>query len=264
MTDLVQYKCAVMDECSRERQQVLSAHAPSHDQFIELSENHTRPILLTGVADHWPAYARWDLAYLRAILADTPVRVSYSPEGYFNGDPHTGFLGRFRYMPFHKFCLALDSANPKQYYLSQQSLDAEKFLELKKDLGPLPYFDNTRYVISNAWIGGAGIVSPLHHDSMHNIFMQLRGRKRFILFSPADSANLYPYPADSKIPHMSRLDIDHVDHDRYPLFEQAEAIEVVVKRGDSLYIPQGWWHQVYSLTTSISLNFWSNAFAAVK
>jgi Cupin-like domain len=252
-----------MDDSTRQRRHIKSAHAPSHTQFVELSENFAHPLLLTGVADQWPARKRWDLAHLRATLADTPVRVSYSPEGYFSGDPHTGFLGKFRYMPFQRFCMALDSANPRQYYLSQQSLDAGAFLELKKDLGPLPYFDNAKYILSNVWIGGAGVVSPLHHDSMHNIFMQIRGRKRFVLYSPADSQYLYPYPADSKVPHMSQLNIDHVDHHRFPLFRQAEAIEVVVEPGSSLYLPRGWWHQVYSLTTAISLNFWSNTFAVV-
>jgi hypothetical protein len=253
-----------MEHLPHKSQRITSAHAPSLPQFLELSEEFTRPLLMRGIADGWPAYARWDLAYLRAVLMDEPVRVSYSPEGYFTGDPQTGFLGRFRYMPFQKFCMTIESADSRQYYLSQQSLDANGFVKLKNDLGSLPYFDNGSYMVSNVWIGGAGIVSPLHHDSMHNIFLQVTGRKRFVLFSPADSQYLYPFPPDSKIPHMSQLNIDSIDRIRFPLFRHAEAIELVVEPGDSLYLPRGWWHQVHSLTTAISLNFWSNTFAVAK
>ena len=45
---------------------------------------------------------------------------------------------------------------------------------------------------ASLWIGSAGTVSHLHWDARPNIFVQLQGRKRFIL-APADGGRSYPY-----------------------------------------------------------------------
>ena len=42
----------------------------------------------------------------------------------------------------------------------------------------------------------------------------------------------------------------------YPLLRRAAFVERVLGPGDVLYIPQGHWHYVRSLTTSVSINFW--------
>ncbi|CAD7958662.1 unnamed protein product [Amoebophrya sp. A120] len=40
--------------------------------------------------------------------------------------------------------------------------------------------------------------------------------------------------------------------------ESCDAIDVIVKPGDVLYIPKHWWHYVESLTTSASLSFFQH------
>jgi hypothetical protein len=239
-----------------------TAHSPSQAEFEVLSSGYSRPLLLTGIVEHWEACRLWTPEYLSSILADLPVRVFYSPQGFFSGDPNLGFLGKFRYMPFQKFYEMLASSNSKQYYLSQQPLDAKGFSGLKSDLGVPPYFNMDKNVVCNIWVGGAGIVSPLHHDAMHNMFVQVRGEKLFVLYSPNDSKYLYAFPENSKLPHMSQVNIDAVDYSKYPLFRHAESLHVKVEPGNVLFLPRGWWHQVYTATASISVNYWSNAFAA--
>lgn len=39
-----------------------------------------------------------------------------------------------------------------------------------------------------------GNVTPCHYDEQQNLFCQLKGSKRFILFSPDNFPCLYPYP----------------------------------------------------------------------
>lgn len=39
-------------------------------------------------------------------------------------------------------------------------------------------------VETNLWVGAPGVSSPLHYDVAHNVFAQLRGHKRFLLFPP--------------------------------------------------------------------------------
>jgi hypothetical protein len=46
----------------------------------------------------------------------------------------------------------------------------------------------------NLWVGQPGATTPCHYDSYHNFYAQLAGRKRFVLFPPADAAHLHTYP----------------------------------------------------------------------
>ncbi|KAL5049543.1 hypothetical protein BDW71DRAFT_174968 [Aspergillus fruticulosus] len=42
----------------------------------------------------------------------------------------------------------------------------------------------------------------------------------------------------------------------WPGFQQAEYVETVLREGESLYIPVGWWHYVRGLKAGISVSFW--------
>ncbi|KAJ1619721.1 hypothetical protein T492DRAFT_889889 [Pavlovales sp. CCMP2436] len=46
------------------------------------------------------------------------------------------------------------------------------------------------------------------------------------------------------------------DLKRFPLFASAEYLELLLAPGDVLFLPQGHWHYVRSLSTSVSVNFW--------
>lgn len=49
---------------------------------------------------------------------------------------------------------------------------------------------------------------------------------------------------------------------QYPNYYKAKCFEVVLNEGDTLYIPSGWFHHIYSETTTsninMSINFWTN------
>ena len=47
----------------------------------------------------------------------------------------------------------------------------------------------------NAWIGGAGTVTPAHTDPEHNLFCQVVGSKYVRLYAPAHTEALYPHPS---------------------------------------------------------------------
>ena len=47
-------------------------------------------------------------------------------------------------------------------------------------------------VITNAWFGPEGTVSPLHHDPYHNLFAQVVGQKYWKLFDYSETPFLYP------------------------------------------------------------------------
>jgi hypothetical protein len=118
----------------------------------------------------------------------------------------------------------------------------------------------------NAWIGTGGTRTPLHYDSMDNIFVQIVGIKYVRIYTADQTPNLYVLQSgsddDSKVSsyakqgNMSALDCEREDWAKHPDAANAKYTEALLFPGDTLFIPKGAWHYVRSLTTSFSGNYW--------
>jgi lysine-specific demethylase 8 len=106
------------------------------------------------------------------------------------------------------------------------------------------------------WLGAAGTVMPLHFDLSLNLYAMVAGRKRFCLFPPSQSLLLYPCGLFSKAPNFAQVDPEAPDPRRFPRFGRARPVGCVLRTGDLLYIPRGWWHHVRTLDDSIAIGFW--------
>merc|ERR1712216_566798 len=94
-----------------------------------------------------------------------------------------------------------------------------------------------------------------------NIFLQLRGRKSFLLFPPLlGAASLAPFPLAHPRDRSARVRLDRPPHvARWPHLAQAQGagLRVLLEPGDGLFLPYGWWHHVESLDQeNVSVNFW--------
>lgn len=203
------------------------------------------PFIMTGMASRWPL-AAMDMEGLRQHFGALPVRARVGD--YIN----TAF--------------APDRA--------MQDMTLVDYLEqaLRDESGLPPYLGNLELRALNAlchwpgffekmgpprfWIGPAGCITPLHCDYDDNVFAQLWGRKRVWLAPPHHDQYLYPKEANA-ILFGSPFDPDHPDLERFPLARQAALVCCEVQPGEMLYIPAGWYHQVSSLTFSLSSNRWA-------
>ena len=100
-------------------------------------------------------------------------------------------------------------------------------------------------------------VTPLHHDPHHNLLCQVVGFKYVRIHPPSAAARLYPYE-EGLTTNASQVDLDQPDLGRFPDFEGLLHQECMLRPGDMLYIPPGWWHYVRSLSVSFSVSFWWN------
>ena len=110
------------------------------------------------------------------------------------------------------------------------------------------------------WIGNKVRVAP-HFDEASNIAVVVSGKRRFTLFPPQQTENLYVGPLDYTPAGqpISLVDINAPDLSRFPKYKTAfeHGLSVVLEPGDAIYIPTPWWHAVESLSEfNVLVNYW--------
>ena len=118
------------------------------------------------------------------------------------------------------------------------------------------YCAGAAHLRAKVWVGKGGTVTPVHRDVPHNLHVHLTGQKRWLLFSPRDSARMYPRGFLSGMPNFGHVDPERPDYERYPRFRGVTPLGGVVNPGEAVFIPHGWWHHTRTLDDAVSMNFW--------
>lgn len=211
-----------------------------------------RPVVLRGLMDDWPALGLWNPETFDQRYGQVVVEVSSDR----TGDPK--FEERFeqhrKEMTMSDLIrlIQTDIGNDVYIVAKNRLLERPEFADLlqefkyRKGYFTPPQSGNGARI----WFGGAGTITPLHHDASNILFAQVYGRKLVRLISPLEIGNVYNDRAC-----FSAVDIDSPDFISFPRFKNILMLEVVVEPGDFLFFPIGWWHAVRSLEISISLSF---------
>ncbi len=212
-------------------------------------------MVIEGGAEAWRASGAWTPERLKERLAGRKVKVASSERDVFGYDESEAAY-EVEELDFTEAADLITRAHPsrRRYYLMQQSIPRE-FPELASDL-PAPEYVGRARAHPHLWFGTEGNLTPLHYDMANNLFAQLLGRKRFLLFHPEDAQRVYPRPARSKHHNLSELDPEQPDLQRHPLFREARPWACEVGAGDLLFLPAFWWHQVRSLEVGLSISVW--------
>lgn len=97
-------------------------------------------------------------------------------------------------------------------------------------------------------------LSYLHFDEQPNLFLQISGRKRWLIFPP--EVPLRPFGPNSIRARRSSVDVfEKIDGDDDNL--RGAGIEVLLEPGDCLFVPPYWWHHVHTVTEEcVSIAIW--------
>jgi hypothetical protein len=210
------------------------------------------PVILTGYTKKWPLMqlSREELKSVLGTAQGVVVNKDYilDSASLNRGTvamTYAEFIDRLEENPLSRNGVPLYMANspvPESLY---------PFIEYP------PYYPRQVYQVPKLWLGAAGTYSGLHRDGTDNLYVQVWGRKRFLLASPDQWKCFYTWSTDMK-GGLEGCDVDPENPDlaRFPLFSQAHIVPVELGPGDMLYLPEGWFHHVRSLELSLSINFW--------
>jgi ribosomal protein L16 Arg81 hydroxylase len=225
----------------------------SRDEFMERYVFPARPVVITDLADDWPARRKWTPLYLKERFGDVEVEVQAARNSDKRYEANKLKLRqRVRLGDFVDRVLAGSPTN--DYYLTanNEALKDPRLAALLDDVGTLPpYCDRSSLAAhSSLWFGPAGAITPLHHDTIMLMHTQIVGRKRWRFISPLDTPHVYNH-----VGVFSEVDLEQPDLIRHPAIAEVKIAEAVVEPGETIFLPLSWWHQVASLDMCISFSF---------
>ncbi len=262
-----------MDGASSVRRSIPEVSGVNRARFEAEIVPAGQPVVMRGLAAEWPvvkAARQSDAAlvdYIRPFDAGRKVRLSVSPPGddgrfYYNADQA-------------RFNFANDTETVSQA-LSWLAANADAtggptvYVQALSVAEALPGFDgdNAMDLVSSPhgarmWIGNR-VRTQTHFDPSYNVAVVCAGRRRFTLFPPEQTPNLYPGPFDLSpggVP-LSLPELEAPDFELYPRFAEALAVaqSAELGPGDAIFIPYAWWHHVQLLDgLNLLVNYWWSA-----
>lgn len=225
-----------------ERRPMVTA-AELYDRYWARSE----PVILTELTRDWPA-RNWTPAALAERFGDVDIEACLGRGGA--AEPDMNWEDHRQTLPLAELFDRVGAAgvsNDIYVIAHNRAIERPELAPLLGDVRVDPdLFDPTDHASAmSLWIGPAGTVTPLHHDTTNIAFNQLYGRKRFRLVPPWETALLdgaRGFYAGSRVDELAA-------RNPHLLIK-----EVVLEPGESLFLPIGWWHEVEALDVSISLS----------
>ncbi len=221
----------------------------STKEFVREYVAKGKPVILTDHTRNWPAMGKWTPEFFSANYGQIPNVVK-----------------GVTYTIAEQMELIRTSTEEKPApYAYHFDIDTV-FPELKPDVEPLllgrsdrlvhPYIPNAiiRGTLKHeVFFGGKGSSFPILHvdlQHLHTQITQLFGDKEFFLFPPDQTPYMYPkkdYPLYSEVDKVFNPDLE-----QFPLFTKAKGYRELLKEGETIFFPTGWWHTTLIPGPSIS------------
>ncbi|XP_048259368.1 bifunctional peptidase and arginyl-hydroxylase JMJD5-like [Haliotis rufescens] len=213
---------------------------PTPQYFYEWFVRPGQPVLLRSALNNpsfkYPAYKLWNDDYLSRRFGDLVVTFEHHKKE--TRKDTDGAMGLFRTF--------LNQYNTSDVYLV---MNVAQISGMAEDifLPPFVTCGGTQKLMTlyNLWFSSGGTKSVLHSDSMDNINCLMDGTKDFIFIDKRYKPQIEASGFNSER-GFSTVDVDRVDLVKFPEFKSIPWLKAEMKKGDCLFIPANWYHQVYS------------------
>lgn len=247
--------------------------APSPEAFAELCEAG-QPFVMRGLAAGWPLVEAGReapaaaLAMLASMDSGKPSEVMLAPPEtggrFFYGADMRGFNFVRQKAPLaevgRKLLELAPKPSPPVVYAGAN--ETAQHLPRFDAANPLPHAAMQRDAKSRVWLCNKAEVAT-HFDLSDNIAVVALGRRRFTLFPPQATGDLYVGPLNNTLAGqpISLPDPLRPDFETYPRFASAleQTLGAELEPGDAIFIPTLWWHHVAALdAVNVLVNYWYN------
>ncbi|KAI1391533.1 putative pla2g4b [Hypoxylon trugodes] len=271
---------------------------PSPLEFMRYVARNT-PFVVRGGAAGWSATRQWTATYLRESLAGHRVNVAVTPFG--NADAPTTMEGEEHLVfakpheedqTFEEFLDYLtaqeiaDHSSPEshgevRYAQTQNDNLRHEYSFLYSQVPPsIPF---ARIALQknpdaiNMWVGSSRSVTALHRDNYENIYVQVAGRKHFVLlpalcqpcvneqellpasYSRGEDGLILQKEDGDKVP-FAVWDPDNPTVRGTQYSHLARPLRVTLEPGDMFYLPAMWYHKVSQSCSEegicVAVNYW--------
>lgn len=237
------------------------------ETFIAEHLQANAPVIVTDAMAGWRALGEWGPDYLKRKFGDMEVQVYDDLFTLLDIESLADYLDRNFGKPAHA-----PSTEYVRAYVRFKDVDftwADHLFEaLADDWGHPAFFPHDRFVLpfspdgatvspvtdlfpyKGLFISGRGARTRLHRDPFATdaVLCQFYGEKKLTLYEPGHAGKLMHDGAF--------VDPTAVDRARFPQFASIEpAFEDVLRPGEILFIPSGWFHDVLTLSDSISVTW---------
>ncbi|WP_378179501.1 cupin-like domain-containing protein [Aquimarina sp. SS2-1] len=218
------------------------------EEFLKNYFIPQKPVVIEQLIEDWPAYTKWNLDYINEVAGDKQVPLfddrPINSKFKFN-EPHTS-MKMSEYVDLLK-------QKPTNYRIFLYNLLKEvpalqedfKYPKIGlKFLKKMPFL----------FFGGGGSKVFMHYDiDLANIFhFHFHGEKQCILFPPSETKYLYKVPY-ALIAHQ-QIDFSNPDLEKWPALKKAKGYVTHLTHGETLYMPEGYWHHMTYVTPGFSMS----------
>jgi hypothetical protein len=246
---------------------------PNEVEWRDLLES-AHPVIIESLFAEWPALLKWTSEFFSCNFGNVPVRYLKSSSHL---HPDLTGHGFERARPVHgtlsNYLRLIGSEAEEQlhshYYLTGDGKTTSLVFRGQKHelLGQL--LDDVSFPSGltpdsvqsvGLWISASNTTSWLHFDTQgqHNLNVQVAGEKIVTLVSPDQFACMYTFPSRrGRAFNFSQVNLSNVDQEIFPMFQNAKALEGVLRPGDCLFLPAFWFHSFRGVQEfNCNVNFW--------
>jgi ribosomal protein L16 Arg81 hydroxylase len=217
----------------------------SPDDFVESFARPGKPVLIRGAAKSWQAIGKWTPRYLAERFPDRCLPLV---------DPESQL--RHRMATFAEVAEAIET-NSRHTVKFSNFLHLHPEAEEDFDLSLIDrykgvwHLGNTRQL----FVAGQGTDTGMHAEMANVSFVQIQGRKRWLLLPEEWSPVINPQ-VDRQPYFLAQEDLVYPrDLEGDEVFSRLEFTEVILEPGDLFFNPAFNWHYVENLTATIGVGF---------
>ncbi|XP_071120831.1 jmjC domain-containing protein E-like [Mytilus edulis] len=194
---------------------------PSKDDFFHDYLKLSRPVIIEGAMESWPAMTKWSNKFLREEYGDNKAHIKLTPRGEFEGVESSELWDNYKTfripeavqkqlefsdlvvvrpatlsMKFSELVDLIEKVsdgvvNNVSAYLEYSSIP-NHLPELEDDIREMPFIiDVLNRQHLNIWFSDGNTLGKLHFDPFDNFLCQISGQKQVLLFEPHDNTRLY-------------------------------------------------------------------------